>query len=331
MLARSETAASPARPAGNPEADPALARCWLVENALAWGRWCEVAAGLLVVTRFPVVSQSLGLALILLLALGIGATAVLLRQRPDPERLRMIRRLATALGWGSGVAFLGLLSVDPTSLAPMLLPILVIATGVRYRLRGAALAALGAVALVAALIGAQVWVLEVLAVAAAGAALLGWTLVIVAVAVVVGAVVWAADEARAREAARQEREREEWCRQQEARLAHEYAMRLQQEQAQLDQERAALWWQREGLTEREWEVLQLSAQGLGRERIGARLCLSPMTVKTHIQNIGHKWNLEKGGQRAIVAEAQQRGMPLPLAETPPPGDQQPPGDTAMPQ
>jgi DNA-binding NarL/FixJ family response regulator len=42
------------------------------------------------------------------------------------------------------------------------------------------------------------------------------------------------------------------------------------------------------LTDREWEVLELMRQGLSTEEIGARLFISPVTVRTHVASILRK-------------------------------------------
>ena len=44
------------------------------------------------------------------------------------------------------------------------------------------------------------------------------------------------------------------------------------------------------LTRREIEILPLLAQGLSNRKIAARLCIAPVTVKTHLQNIYKKLN-----------------------------------------
>lgn len=60
------------------------------------------------------------------------------------------------------------------------------------------------------------------------------------------------------------------------------------------------------LTDREREVLALTADGLSGPEIAARLHLSPTTVKTHLQNVYRK--LEVSDRAAAVAEALRRGL-----------------------
>lgn len=57
------------------------------------------------------------------------------------------------------------------------------------------------------------------------------------------------------------------------------------------------------LTQRELEVLTLAAEGLTRDEIAARLCVSGATVKTHLENTYRK--LEVGGRAAAVKKAEK--------------------------
>ena len=60
------------------------------------------------------------------------------------------------------------------------------------------------------------------------------------------------------------------------------------------------------LTQREREVLQLAASGLSGPDIARTLVLSPVTVKTHFQNIYAK--LEVNDRVSAVAEGLRRGL-----------------------
>lgn len=60
------------------------------------------------------------------------------------------------------------------------------------------------------------------------------------------------------------------------------------------------------LSHRESEVLSLAAEGLKREEIAERLCLSQGTVKTHLQNIYQK--LEASGKISAIKIAQMNGL-----------------------
>ena len=63
---------------------------------------------------------------------------------------------------------------------------------------------------------------------------------------------------------------------------------------------------REGLTERELEVLQLLAKGLSNAKIGERLFISATTVKFHVSNIMRK--LDVGRRAEAVYEAGKLGL-----------------------
>jgi two-component system, NarL family, response regulator NreC len=60
------------------------------------------------------------------------------------------------------------------------------------------------------------------------------------------------------------------------------------------------------LTNREREVLQLAAQGLGNAEIGQRLAISPRTAETHRANLSRKLGL--GSQTDLVRFAVGRGL-----------------------
>lgn len=73
--------------------------------------------------------------------------------------------------------------------------------------------------------------------------------------------------------------------------------------AALDPEAGAEAAGRLGLTPREYEVLQLIAQGLTNQEIAARLFVSLNTVKTHISNIFVKLDVERRTQALHRAKA----------------------------
>jgi two-component system nitrate/nitrite response regulator NarL len=60
------------------------------------------------------------------------------------------------------------------------------------------------------------------------------------------------------------------------------------------------------LSQREREILRLTADGESASDIAARLFLSPATVKTHLQRIYQKLNVSD--RAAAVAEAMRRGL-----------------------
>lgn len=62
------------------------------------------------------------------------------------------------------------------------------------------------------------------------------------------------------------------------------------------------------LTQREHEVLLLTSRGLKREEIANRLYIAPGTVKTHLQNVYRK--LEVNGKSAAIKTAEKNGLLL---------------------
>mgnify|MGYP000845931139 FL=1 len=57
---------------------------------------------------------------------------------------------------------------------------------------------------------------------------------------------------------------------------------------------------RRTLTDRENEIMELVSRGLNNEEIGAKLCISVNTVRTHIKNIYQKYGLTSYGKEKAV-------------------------------
>ncbi|WP_246958214.1 response regulator transcription factor [Brachybacterium sp. Marseille-Q7125] len=53
------------------------------------------------------------------------------------------------------------------------------------------------------------------------------------------------------------------------------------------------------MTEREWEVARMAAQGLTNQEIGEQLYMSVATVKTHLGRMYHKLDVTNRVQLAI--------------------------------
>lgn len=58
---------------------------------------------------------------------------------------------------------------------------------------------------------------------------------------------------------------------------------------------------RPSLSEREWEVVSLVGQGFRNKEIALRLCISEPTVKTHLQRIFHKLDIQNRPQLITFA------------------------------
>lgn len=58
---------------------------------------------------------------------------------------------------------------------------------------------------------------------------------------------------------------------------------------------------RPSLSEREWEVVSLVGQGFRNKEIAMRLCISEPTVKTHLQRIFHKLDIQNRPQLITFA------------------------------
>lgn len=57
------------------------------------------------------------------------------------------------------------------------------------------------------------------------------------------------------------------------------------------------------LTTREWEVMELLAEGLSTDQVAARLFLSPTTVRRHVQSVVRKLRVRDRGEAiALLAE-----------------------------
>jgi DNA-binding NarL/FixJ family response regulator len=89
-----------------------------------------------------------------------------------------------------------------------------------------------------------------------------------------------------------------------AKLLHEFARLAEEREGETQGKKDAE--VEETLTDREREVLALVAQGLSYKEVGARLCLSPRTVKYHMAEIMARLHLEHRAQ--VLAYAGRLGL-----------------------
>lgn len=278
------------------DADPLLARRWLLEAWLARIRWSGVPLGLLLPVLFPPLSWPLTVTLAVGLILGNGALSWLLAQPVTAARLRIVRGCAAALEWAAGLWVIALRGWDVTSKEVGVLLVLVVLGGVRYGLRGVIGAAVGSGVAVGVLAGVQWGVLGTLSARGMAKTLAEWEPLILLMALTVGALIRAGSEWFDWELARWERAQrayEDWQRQESARW--------------VDQELALRRYQ-SGLSARQWEVLELLAcPELGYKEIAAELHVEVASVHEYVKRIAAKWGVT-GGRVNVVAAARQRGL-----------------------
>lgn len=282
------------RPANEPT-DPTQARRWLTLQGLSWSLWLPVPVLLLYAPRYPLALQPLAIAAGVAVALGNALLAWLLRRPIDEAQLERGLALAQVLGWTVAIASLGVFIRYPSTIAPAVLLIEVVAAGLSSHqgLRGYVGTVFGAATLLIISVWAK-WRLGVLDSTAARDALLSWGVILATTAVFVGVLVRVAQE---------------WRRREGHRLAS------QQAEQEIARRQADI-----GLTEREQEVLMLLAdEDLELPAIATRLFITHGTAKVHVRNIRRKLGIKRGGRERIVAVARERGL-LPPVEAVPAGE-----------
>jgi DNA-binding NarL/FixJ family response regulator len=62
------------------------------------------------------------------------------------------------------------------------------------------------------------------------------------------------------------------------------------------------------LTDREFDILELVAQGLDNQAIARRLVLSPKTVRNHVSNVLTKLNVTDRSHAIVLSRQQGLGL-----------------------
>lgn len=261
-----------------------LMREWVFERALTRIRWGTIPITLLIVPLFPTVPLPSVLVFAVLVGLANGWMAAQLTGTPDPARLQAVRWGATGLDWAIAVGSMTLFSPELARWAPGLLVLLVLTTAIRFRRKGllaatllATVAVIGRSMLATFQLGAQ-------DASAARSDVFGWSLLILAAACVAGGLVRSIEQYDRWDGDR-------WSR---------YGNALPRFQL--------------GITEREWQVLQLVAHDdMTYRQIASQLHLSPETIKTHVRHLGEK--LDTSGRHKVVLAARQHGLLQDTLET----------------
>lgn len=255
----------------------ALMRRWEFERAMAWTRWGAIPITLLLIPLFPSVHVSTVLVFAVLVGLGNGWLTMCFAGPHDPGRRQSVHWTATGLDWSIAAGSMTLFGPELARLAPGLLLLLVLTTAIRYGHVGLLIAAILATVMVLS----QSLLIELIqgiqAASSVRSERLGWTLLVLTTACVAGGLVRAIEHY-------ERSDEEQWSR---------YGNVLPRFQF--------------GITEREWQVLQLIArEDRTYRQIAGELHVSPETIKTHVRNLGDK--LGASGRRRVVVAARQRGL-----------------------
>lgn len=303
--------ATTTRPPSTWGADLQLVLRWQLERWLGWLHLANGPLCLLLILLVPDISRLLTALLALALTLGAVGQLWLLQQAPHRDRLRRVRRLATAIEWTAGLGVMALCAPFPTKPAPTLLLLLLVFTAGRYGLRGLLAATAGAWLVVLALVTTQAQLLRLWDVEAAWSVGLDWGLLVglmgLLLAVFLGFAAWW-----------------QW---QAARLATPDTLPAPTEPPHPPAPVPAAisaGLPSPPLSPRERGVLALLAQEDGpplrRKEIARQLHISEDTVKTHMRHLAHKLGAEEASRWAILHAARQRGL-LDLPPTPPTDDE----------
>lgn len=284
-------------------ADLQLLLRWQLEHWLGWLHLANGPLCLLLLLLVPGTSRSLTALLALALTLSAVGELWLLHQNPRRDRLRRVRRLATAIEWTAGLGVMALCAPFPTKPTPTLLLLLLVFAGGRYGLQGLLTATVGAWLAVLALVTTQAGLLRVWDGEAARRAGIEWSLLIGLMALVLAIFLGFAA----------------WWQQQAARppilAAPSPPAGLRQPSSPTPAIAPAVPASPQ-LSPREMEVLALLMQEedgrrLSRKEIAHRLAITEDTVKTHMRNLARKLGAEDASREAILRATRGHGWPGP--------------------
>lgn len=260
----------------DPTADPTVAWGWLFEGWMVRVRWLVSA------TLLPSTLLSASFAPFvpwLVLGASNATLAITLNNVPRQERLHRVRYMGTAVDWTTGYLVFVLLADDSIVQLTCVVAILALQSGFRFGTAG--LTGTFAVGLMTAI---MTWYedaftghedLTRLELRMA----LDWAL-LNALAFVVGLAILKA--------------------------SHEWLMWDMMKEKSLELELDVF---RSGLSPREIEILPLLARvELTYDDIGQELCVSPETIKTHVNRASTKLELRPKGRWMLVEEARRRHL-----------------------
>lgn len=257
-------------------ADPTLAWGWLFEGWMVRVRWLVLA----VLLASTLLSTSFGAFLLsVVLAVSNATMAITLSMMPCKERLAIVRYTATAVDWAMNYLIFVLLVDGSLPHLSFATAILALQSGFRFGVAGLA----GTFA-VGVATSSMAWYREAFAGHGELTGLelkmaLEWLLVdLVAFVVCLGTL----------------------------RAGHEWLIWDSMKEKALELELDVF---RSGLSRREMEILPLLARvELTYEDIGQELCVSPETIKTHVNRASTKLELKPKGRWVLVEEARRRQL-----------------------
>jgi DNA-binding CsgD family transcriptional regulator len=279
---------------------------WIRESSLVWVRWAVVTALLVLFFLFPMSTRPQAGLIGMGLVAGNIAVCWLARWSASVRSARFARAFSTAMEWLSAVGIVATLGRDLAAVSSVLATALLLPTVVRYRILGLLLASGVGAAILATWIGLHLYVYRLYPEQHVWRLVEQWLVALPLVAVVLALLIWGNHLQRRWDQARLADRRANLKRKYELELAV-----LREEAAQCATRLTKYKHLDCGLTPRERQVLLLLVDdSLTYKQIGARLFISPGTVKAHVRNIGEA--LGVSGRWRVVAVARERGL---LTET----------------